>query len=112
NHIIAKSGPTITTFGAAVTKGKIGGGAVEAEEIITGIIRSWKHIVHADLVSALKEFGIVTRASAQLLVSWVGDFTIIQDIFDQIEIIVYGKERERKRDWWRQWRKKIGLSKT
>ena len=104
-----KSGPSITSFGAAVTKGKMG---ENGDETIATIVSGWKHLVHANLGNALKEFGIATRASAQMMVSWVGDFTVIQDIFDTIEQLVYGKERERKRGWWRQWRRKVGFTKS
>jgi hypothetical protein len=99
-------------MGGAVTKAKISGGAVEAEEIIAGIIRTWKHLVHGELDAALKEFGSVTRASAQMLVSWTGQFSIINDIFEIIETLVYGKERARDRRWWKDHRKKLGLSKA
>jgi hypothetical protein len=108
-EIREKSGPSITSFGAAVTKGKMG---ANGDETISAIVSAWKHYVNASLGNALKEFGMATRASAQMMVSWVGDFTIIQDIFDVIEQLVYGKERDRKREWWRQWRRKVGLSKT
>jgi hypothetical protein len=109
--LVEKSAPTITSFGAAVTKGKIGGEGQEVEEMISGIIRNWKHLVRGTLLEVLKDFGTATRASANMLVSWTGDFTVVHDVFDAIEELVFGKERERKRQWWRQWRKKLGLTK-
>ncbi len=69
--LVEKSAPTITTFGAAVTKGKIAGDAMEAEEIISGIIGNWRHLV-SSLEQELSEFAVgVTRASAHLVINWI-----------------------------------------
>jgi hypothetical protein len=82
-----------------------GGGGPSVKDLIKSVRGSWKHLIGGALLATLKEFGLSTRASANMLVSWTGDFTIIQDIFDEIEEAVLGKERERKRDWWKRWRK-------
>jgi hypothetical protein len=66
-----KLGPSITSFGAGVTKGKIAGGAVEVEETIAEIIRSWKHLIGNTLVHTLEDFGAKTRASAHLIIEWI-----------------------------------------
>ena len=87
-------------------RGNAGGaGGPNFKDLIKSVRGSWKHLTGGDLLSALKDFGVATRASANMMVSWTGDFTIIQDIFDEIEELVFGKERERKRDWWKRWKK-------
>jgi hypothetical protein len=74
SDLVEKSAPTISSFGAAVTKGKIDGNAMDAEEIIAGIIRGWRHLVGAKLVQELSEFAVgVARASAHLIVSWIAE---------------------------------------
>lgn len=82
-----------------------GGGGPNLKDLIKSVRGSWKHLTGGQLLDTLKEFGSLTRASANMMVSWTGDFTIIQDIFDEIEELVFGKERERKRDWWKRWKK-------
>jgi hypothetical protein len=82
-----------------------GGGGPSVKDIIKSVRGSWKHLIGSQLLATLKEFGASTRASANMMVSWTGDFTIIQDIFDEIEEQLFGKERERKRDWWKRWHK-------
>ena len=86
-------------------EGNAGGGGPSVKDLIKSVRGSWKHVTGGELLAVLKEFGTSTRASANMLVSWTGDFTIIQDIFDEIADLVFGKERERKRDWWKRWRK-------
>lgn len=87
------------------------GGGPSVKDLIKSVRGSWKHLVGGDLLATLKEFGVTTRASANMMVSWTGDFTIIQDIFDEIEELVFGKERERKREMWKRW-KKLGKTAT
>jgi hypothetical protein len=70
--IAEKSAPTITTFGVATTKAKIGSDTVQAEEQITNIIGGWRHLVGVKLTQELTEYADgVARASAHLVVSWV-----------------------------------------
>jgi hypothetical protein len=83
-----------------------GTGGPSVKDLIKSVRGSWKHLIGSQLLGTLKEFGVSTRAAANMMVSWTGDFTIIQDIFDEIEEQVFGKERERKRDWWKRWQKK------
>jgi len=84
--------------------GETGGGPA-FKDLIKNVRGSWKHLTGGALLTALKDFGVVTRASANMLVGWNGDFTVIQDIFNEIEEMIYGKERDRKRSWWRNLKK-------
>jgi hypothetical protein len=94
-----KLGPTITAFGAGMTKGKIAGGAVEVEETIAVIIGGWKHLVGAGLERALEDFGAKTRASAQLIVTWNADFTAVMDFLIAIGVLdEKGKDRDFMRE--------------
>ena len=70
--LVEKSTPTITTFGAAVTKGKIAGNAIEVEDTIADIIRNWRHMIGTNLVKELSEFAVnAARASAHLVINWI-----------------------------------------
>src|SRR6185312_10072202 len=110
-EIVARSAPSITSLGLIMTKAKLNGNPQQVEQALVAIVGEWRHYIYGDLTDILKEFGS-TRASALMDLSWTGDFTLIHDMFDFIGELLPSKTRERKRDWWRQWRKKAGLSKT
>jgi hypothetical protein len=70
--IVEKSAPAITTFGIAITKGKVVGEPQWVENTLSTIISGWRHLVGANLAQELSDFASgIARASAHLLVSWI-----------------------------------------
>jgi len=70
--VTEKSAPAITSFGIAVTKGKVVGEGKWVEQTLAAIISGWRHLVGANLAQELSDFASgIARASAHLIVSWI-----------------------------------------
>ena len=113
--VTEKSAPTITSFGIAITKGKMAGDAKWVENTLSTIVGGWRHLVGANLMQELAEFASgIARASAHLIVGWIdgsereksgsgegeksGGFATVMDFLFVMDGIRTGKEANLARE--------------